>query len=143
MTKFNSFEEMDVWQESRELVRAIRSICKRPQVKQDYTFVDQITRSVRSVSANIAEGCESMTVALFINSLGIAKRECGEVRSHLYDARDEEYISKEEFDRLADLTKKIGSMIARLIHHLQSVKQNYKRTYAKSNNDSTSQRVNE
>lgn len=120
MTTFQSFEDIKVWQASRVLVRQIREICKRDAAKRDFSFVDQITRSARSISANIAEGFEARTTTEFIAYLGIAKRSAGEVRSHLYDARDEEYISEIEFQQLSEQTKEIGRMIAGFTHYLQS-----------------------
>jgi len=128
MAVFHSFEEIDAWQESRLLVRAIRSICKREQVRRDFAFSDQITRAARSISANIAEGFECMTTKEFINFLSIAKRSSGEVRAHLYDALDEEYISEEEFKSLAEKSKKICRIIAGLIHYLQTIDNKQRRT---------------
>ena len=128
MTAFNSFEEIGAWQEGRKLKQAIRHICKRKNVERDFAFVDQITRSVRSISVNIAEGFESLTNPDFIKFLGYAKRSAGEVRSHLYDAMDEGYISREEFEKHAIHTKQICRMIAKLIHYLQSTDQKKKRT---------------
>lgn len=64
--------------------------------------------------------------------LGYSKRSAGEVRPHLYDAFDESYVTKEEFLTLSDLTKKICSMLAKLIHYLQSVDQKRKRTLKNS-----------
>lgn len=128
MPTYKTYEEMGVWQESRKLVQAVRSICKRPEAKRDFAFVDQITRAVRSVSANIAEGFEAMTVPEFIAYLGIAKRSAGETRAHLHDALDEQYISSEEFKTLADQTKTVSRELAGFIHYLQSVDQKRKRT---------------
>jgi len=70
-----------------------------------------------------------MSASQFIEFLGYAKRSAAEVRAHLYDAIDEHYISQEEFDALAKQTIKIGSMIAKLIHHLQSLPYQFKRTF--------------
>lgn len=128
MSTFQSFEEIEAWQESRKLIKRIREICKRENVRKDFAFVDQITRSARSVAANIAEGCESLTVADFIKFLGYSKRSSGEVRSHLYDGLEEMYMTQEEFEELSDLTKKICSMLAKLIHYLQTLDNNRKRT---------------
>jgi four helix bundle protein len=134
MSQFRSFEDMQVWQEARELVRGIRAVCKRKNVERDFAFVDQITRSVRSISTNISEGCDAMTNAEFITFLGYSKRSASEVRSHLYDAIDEAYISQEEFASFTDQCKKIQAMLAKLIHHLQSLPNNTKRTF-KRNDD--------
>ena len=128
MATFNSFEEIEAWKESRELVRSIRDICKRERAKKEFAFTDQVTRAARSVSANIAEGFECMTTPEFISFLGIAKRSAGEVRSHLYDTKDEQYISEKEFEELALQTKQICRMIAGLIHYLQSTNLQQRRT---------------
>lgn len=125
-----SFQELKVWQESRILVRHIREICKRPNVSRDYSFIDQITRAARSVSANIAEGNDSMTIPEFIQYLGISKRSTAEVHSHLFDALDEKYISKQEFNSLSDLCRKICGMLAKFIHQQQSLDATMKRTFS-------------
>ena len=141
MPQFRTFEEIGAWQEARKLIRSIRAICKRENVKRDFAFIDQITRASRSIAANIAEGNDAMTIPEFTTYLGIAKRSAAEVRSHFYDALDEQYVTQEEFDELCDLCKKIGSMLAKLIHHLQSLDPKIKRTFKES--ESTNQRVNE
>lgn len=73
-----------------------------------------------------------MTAPEFIQFLGIAKRSAAEVRSHLYDALDEAYITREEFKELSLLATKITRMIAGLIHHLQQTPKGYKRTFKSS-----------
>ena len=130
MSTFNTFEDLKVWHESRKLVRAVRTVCKRSNVRKDFAFVDQITRAARSVSANIAEGCDSLTYPDFIKFLGYAKASAAEVRSHLFDALDERYISKNEFDDLSQQTKIINRMISKLIHYLQTLDQKKKRTFS-------------
>ncbi|MEK7218501.1 MAG: four helix bundle protein [Patescibacteria group bacterium] len=144
MAQFRSFEEIHAWQEGRILIREIRAICNRPKVKRDFAFIDQITRAARSICANIAEGCDAMTPPEFCNYLGIAKRSTAEVRSHLYDALDEEYLSQDEFTAMQDKCKKIQAMIAKLIHHLQSLDPDLKRTYSNALrvNESTNKRIN-
>lgn len=122
MTTFHTFEEMAVWQEARILVRSIRSICKRPTTKSDYSFTDQITRSARSIAANIAEGNDAMTTKDFIRYLGYAKASSTEVSSHLFDALDEQYISQKEFESMLSQSKKVGNMLGKLIQYLRTLK---------------------
>ena len=128
MATFQSFEEIEAWKESRLLIKSVRAICKRNDVKNDWAFIDQITRSARSIAANIAEGCDALTPPEFITYLGHAKRSAAETRSHLYDAVDEKYVTEKEFAQLSEQTKKICSMLAKLIHYLQSLDQREKRT---------------
>ncbi len=96
-------------------------------MKKDFSLVDQITRAARSVSLNIAEGNDSLSVREFIQSLGLAKRSAAEVRACFYEALDEAYITEEEFSVLAKLTKKISAMLASLIRYLQTLDHNRKR----------------
>lgn len=134
MTHFYNFEDMEIWKESRKLLRTVRDICKRETVKRDFNFIDQITRSTRSISTNIAEGSDAMTIPEFIQFLGYAKRSAVETRSHFYDALEEQYISKDEFEKMTDHAKKVSSMIASYIHHLQSLNPNMKRTFKQNSN---------
>jgi four helix bundle protein len=138
MGTFQSFEEIEAWQASRKLVRAIRAICKRERVAKDYSFIDQITRAARSIGLNIAEGNDALSVREFIQSLGVAKRSAAEVRASLYDALDEEYITQEEFNSLAQQTKKIAAMLAGLIRYLQTLDKDRKRVRAHPANKQTS-----
>ena len=127
MSTFERFEDIEAWKEGRKMVKEIRKICKRQNVKRDFGFVDQITRAARSVCANIAEGFESITVMEFITFLGYARRSAGEVRSHLYDALDEEFISNQEFNSLYDQSRKIGCMTAKLIEYLNKIDKSRRR----------------
>lgn len=121
MTTFRTFEDIDAWKESRKLIQNIRTICKRENVRRDFAFIDQITRAARSIAANIAEGNDARTPAEFIVFLSYAKRSAAEVRSHLYDAVDEEYVSPDEFAALANHAEKIARMLARLMSYLENV----------------------
>ncbi len=120
MTTTHQFEDLDVWKEARILVRAIRAICKQPKVAKDYAFVDQITRAARSISSNIAEGSESSSNEQFSLFLNYSKRSCGEVRSHLYDALDEQYLSQEQFENMKNQTIVIGRRLGSFIKYLHS-----------------------
>src|SRR3989344_7738828 len=104
--KFRSFEEIEAWKEARILVREVRGFSKRSIAKKDWTWADQISRAALSVMANIAEGNDSSTNPEFVMFLGYAKRSDAEVRSHLYYGLDEEYVSKDEFEKSSERTKK-------------------------------------
>jgi four helix bundle protein len=97
---FKSFEEIEAWKEARILMQRIRKICKLPKVKHEFHWIDQITRAALSIMANIAEGNDANTNAEFVSFLGYAKRSSTEVRSHLYYALDEGYISQDGSENL-------------------------------------------
>ena len=118
MGKITSFEDLEVWQSSRELCKIIFSFTKRLSFKDDYKLKNQINGSSGSVMDNIAEGYERDGNKEFKQFLSIAKGSLGETRSQLYRALDRNYISQEEFDDINDkyinLSKKIGKLMSYL-----------------------------
>jgi len=113
-----SFEEIDAWKEAREIVRQIYEVAKRGPFAKDFEFKDQVCRAAVSIMSIIAE--ESQTAGTFIRHLGIAKGSAGELRSQLYVALDQSYITKLEFDSLCDQSRKIASEIARFKTYLET-----------------------
>ena len=89
-----SFEELNIWQNSRELVKLIYKFVKMDKLSRDYSLNDQIRRSSISIMSNIAEGFERGSNKEFVQFLYIAKGSCAEVRSQLYIAFDQQYISE-------------------------------------------------
>ena len=119
MASVKKFEDLEIWQLSRELVKDVYKLTRQKEFSKDYGLKGQIRRSSVSVMNNISEGFESRTVKLFIDYLGRSKGSCGETRSAFYVALDCSYISKEEFDELYILTTKISAKIQNLIQYLE------------------------
>lgn len=53
---YQSFEDLDVWKLSRILRNQIFTLSKEFPDNEKYKLTDQIIRSSRSITANIAEG---------------------------------------------------------------------------------------
>ena len=119
MPTAQTFEELEIWQLSRKLVKSIYTVTKKNPFAKDFSMKDQIRRSALSVMNNISEGFESRTVNMFIEYLGRSKASCGETRSILYAALDQNYIDKNEFDERIDLCKTISSKTLRLMQYLE------------------------
>ncbi|MEZ0542940.1 four helix bundle protein [Fibrella arboris] len=98
MASIQRFEDLLCWQKSRELYSLIYTMTKAPQFASDFSLVDQIRRASGSVMDNIAEGYERDGAKELVHFLSIAKGSLGEVRSQLYRALDQQYISQEEFE---------------------------------------------
>ena len=109
------FEDIISWQKSKELTLYTYKIF---QNNRDFTFKNQILRATVSVMNNIAEGFERRTNKELKNFLFIAKGSCGEVRSMLYLALELNYISKEQFDYLYNLTIEISKLLSGFIKTL-------------------------
>lgn len=90
--KIKRFEDLEVWQLARRLVRQIYEISKRAELSKDFGLRNQIQRSAVSIMSNIAEGFERKSKKEFIHFLSIAKASSGECRSQLYVTLDLEYL---------------------------------------------------
>lgn len=120
MPTISRFEEIESWQLARELTNMVYGFTRREPFSRDFGLKDQICRASVSVMSNIAEGFESQTHAQFIRYLGIAKASVAEVRSQLYVALDQNYISKEEFQTAFDLSYKTLRKLVSFIAYLQA-----------------------
>lgn len=113
------FEEMKVWQDSRKLSQQIYSITKSKDFIRDFGLRDQIQRASVSVMSNIAEGYERDSNRELIRFLNYSKGSVGEIRSLLYVAFDQEYITKDQFIELKDAATVISIQVANFIKYLQ------------------------
>ena len=95
MTAIKRFEDIQAWQEARELTRMVYRTSTRGAFAKDYRLRDQIQGSAISVMSNIAEGFGARTDAQFINFLGYARRSATELQCQLYIALDQRYITQE------------------------------------------------
>lgn len=119
MSSVKSFEELFVWQKARELVNLIYRYVKKPGFNRDFGLVDQIQRAAVSVMSNIAEGFERGGKDETVYFLYIAKGSCGEVRTQLYIAFDQNYLNQEEFKKGIELAKYVSALILKFIESLK------------------------
>lgn len=127
MATAQTFEELGVWQEARELVKQIYAVTGAKTCRRDFGLRDQMTRAATSTMSNIAEGFERASRKEFIQFLNIAKGSNGEVRSQLYVGLDQEYLDSGKFEELRGAAVKLSRRIASLIRDLQKYPDN-KRT---------------
>ena len=126
MAVFKTFEEINAWQNARELVKDVYAMTGSGDFSKDYGLKDQIQRASISICSNIAEGFERRGNKEFINFLWIAKGSAAEVCSQLYNARDLGYITDKGFKVMYDSVKQIGGMLFNLITTLSSDKRRTK-----------------
>ena len=120
--KIESFEDLKAWKASRELAKKVYSLTKRRDFAKDFGLVNQIRKATVSVVSNISEGFERGSNAEFVRFLYIAKASCGEIRSYLFIAFDQGYLTKDEPDKTASFANALSAMIGGFIGYLRSSK---------------------
>ena len=119
MATWQRFEDIEAWQKARVLSKEILVFTRDGSCARDFLFCRQIRDAANSIMSNIAEGFERDGNKEFHQFVSIAKGSAGEVRSHLYNALDAEYIPEELFARLYALANEIGRMLAGLLRYLE------------------------
>ncbi len=120
MATYNSFEDLPVWKEAKDLAVLLYKMTSRGKLSKDFGLKDQIQRSSISISSNIAEGFERGTKQEFIQFLYIARGSCGELRSQIFIAKDIGYFDNANFDTIFKLALKVSKQINGFIEYLKS-----------------------
>jgi four helix bundle protein len=118
--KVNSFEDLQVWKDSRILVKAIYQLTSDGKFSKDFGLREQIQRAAVSIMNIIAEGFERNNNKEYIKFLGYSKGSAGEVRSMLYVATDLGYISQDSFNTLYQMSINIITQLSNFIKYLKS-----------------------
>ena len=119
MAKIAKFEDMLSWQKARELTKRVYQISKAGDFAKDFELRGQMRSASVSVMSNIAEGFERGGDKEFLQFLSTAKGSCGEVRSQLYVALDQSYISAVEFDKLSSEALEVSKLVAGFMGYLK------------------------
>ena len=120
MTTAKRFEDLEVWQRAKDLTNLIYEYSTDGSFSRDFGLRDQMRRESVSIMSNIAEGFESQTQAMFIKYLGYAKGSAGELRAQLYIARDQGYITEEDFNTMFSTAEICSRQLTRFIQYLES-----------------------
>ena len=112
------FEELEIWQQARELAKKIRVAADNSTLGKDFSLRDQIFRSSGSVMDNIAEGFERDGKKEFMMFLYYAKGSAGETRSQIYRAFDAGHLKEDLFNELLNDCLNLSAKIAHFISYL-------------------------
>ena len=103
MATIRRFEDLECWQEARELVKIVYSFTKKNEFKKDYELVRQVRKSAVSSMANIGEGFHRNSAKDFMRFLDYSRSSVAETLSHLYVALDQKYINEEKLEKAKNL----------------------------------------
>ena len=119
MSRINRFEDIVAWQKARELTKGIYTQSRAGAFARDFGLKDQIQRASVSIMGNVAEGFERGGDKEFVQFLSISKGSCGEVKSHLYVALDQQYITEAQFNQFYTQTDEVGKLLSGFMEYLR------------------------
>ncbi len=112
------FKKLLAYQKSFDLAMSIFEISKSFPKEETYSLTDQIRRSSRSVSANIAESYRKRSYQKhFISKLNDEDGENPETSTWLDYALACNYIKKEDYTKCENEGKEIGKLINFMINN--------------------------
>ena len=119
MAKIEKFEDIESWKLAREVANLVYKISSERNFSRDFALCNQIRRASVSILSNIAEGFERGGNKEFLQFLAIAKGSCGEVRSQLYVALDQEYLDFSSFELICDKLLETSRLLSGLMKYLR------------------------
>ena len=116
------YTDLDVWIESRKLVRIIYDLTKSFPKEEVYGLISQMRRSTISVPSNIAEGCGRRTSADTIQFLHVARGSLYELETQLFLALDQEYMDESNFEVVLNQIKTCKKLLNGFINYYSNKK---------------------
>ena len=117
---YQSFRELNVWQEAKSLAVTIYRLTSTGPLARDFGLKDQMQRSAVSIPSNIAEGYERKSNPEFIRFLLIAKGSLSELLTQLEIAREVGLIDDPSYVTIEDQCSKVSAMLTKLIQSRRS-----------------------
>ena len=117
MSKINSFKDLIVYQKAYKLAMEIFEISKSFPKEEKYSLTDQIRRSSRSVTSNLAEvWAKRRYEKAFLNKLTDSLGEELETEVWLDYSCDCKYIDKDTHDRLLNEYEEVRKILISMIN---------------------------
>jgi four helix bundle protein len=114
------FQELAAWRLAQELKLLAQELCRKPEVRRDFTFHHQLREAARSAPRNIAEGFGRFKHADFARFVRIAKASETEVLNQFIDARDSGFIDDDELAKYDLAARRALKAANGLIRYLES-----------------------
>lgn len=113
------FERLNVWQNSRLLVKEIYQKTASFPKDELYGLTNQMRRAAVSVSSNIAEGSSRNTSKDQAHFYNISYGSLVELLSQIIVAMDLGYLDEDNYDMLRDKTDEVSSQLSSLRNSVQ------------------------
>jgi four helix bundle protein len=109
------FQELKVWQRSKDLAIYIYQLTSLGKFGKDYSLRDQIRRASVSIPSNLAEGDELGTDKQAVRHFYIAKGSSAEVLTQAIISHEIGYLNEKDFRHIEAECRAISGMTMKLI----------------------------
>lgn len=113
--KIQKFTDLIVWQEGHKLVLMIYEEIKKFPQEEKYGLVDQMRRSVVSITSNIAEGFSRLSSKDKYQFYLTARGSLTELQNLLLVSKDVGYVNKETFVKIANQSVIVNKLLTGLL----------------------------
>jgi four helix bundle protein len=118
MSSINGFRDLIVYQKAYKLAMEIFDLSKSFPKEERYSLTDQIRRSSRSVTSNLAEAwAKKIYIKAFVAKLADALGEEYETEGWLDYSKDCKYITDENYDALMAGYDEVRKMLVSMINN--------------------------
>ena len=120
--QIHSFEDLESWKACREIRNYVSEIIKKFPDYEKYALTDGMRRASRSTTENIAEGFGRYHHQENIQFCRISRGSVFELMDQFITALDENYISREEYEKGRDLLNRGKALLNGYINYLRKAK---------------------
>jgi four helix bundle protein len=128
MSEILSYKDLDVWQQSRVLVKTIYELTKKFPKEEQFGLTSQIRRAAISVPSNIAEGCGRNHTKDSIQFFFVARGSIYELETQLLLSEDLGFVTKEDAEQSLNQVIRCKKLINGFINYFQKQTNNQQRT---------------
>jgi four helix bundle protein len=119
VSEINSYRDLDVWKQSRLLVRSVYQLSKTFPKDEQFGLTNQLRRAAISVPSNIAEGSGRNHSKDSIQFFFIARGSLYEIETQLIISFDLEYISDTQLQEVLVQVTRCKKLINGFINYFQ------------------------
>jgi len=111
VNKIKNFTDLNAYKEAHKLVLIIYKFTNKFPKEERYGLINQMRRAAVSITSNIAEGFSRNTIKDKCQFYTLAQGSLTELQSQLLISRDLSYLTKEDFNQIANLTVIVNKLI--------------------------------
>jgi len=111
VNKIKNFTDLNAYKEAHKLVLVIYKFTNKFPKEERYGLINQMRRATVSITSNIAEGFSRNTIKDKCQFYTLAQGSLTELQSQLLISRDLSYLTKEDFNQIANQTVIVNKLI--------------------------------